>query len=216
MLIESGTLSAAALMQKDADLLQTVREPILHLYEMEGRSATYGYFTDPGKLLNLEACREENIVLAKRPTGGGIIFHFLDLAFSYLVPKGHPHFSENTLENYRTVNTLVKQALQPLLPNSNFTFIPEGKCSSSFCMAHPTPYDLLCDGKKIAGAAQRKTKQGFLHQGSISIVAPPPELFKKILTNDTVDLIINNSFYFQDNKTDLVFKLKKLLISTIL
>ena len=221
MLIESGTLPADQVMAKDALLLQELHAPVLHLYEMEGRSATYGHFTDPKSLINLAACEEEKIVLAKRPTGGGIIFHFLDLAFSYLVPRGHPHYSENTLENYRTVNTLVQEALKELLPHASFSFIPpEQKTPSTFCMAHPTPYDLLANGKKIAGAAQRKTRLGFLHQGTISILAPPQELLNKLLYEPTAAEIINNSFYFTENpaqltviRRELVFKLKKLLSS---
>lgn len=39
-------------------------------------------------------------------------------------------------------------------------------------MARPTKYDVVLQGKKIAGAAQRQKKQGYLHQGTISLKAP--------------------------------------------
>jgi len=35
------------------------------------------------------------------------------------------------------------------------------------CFANPVRADVLIDGRKIAGAAQRRTRQGLLHQGSI-------------------------------------------------
>ena len=41
-----------------------------------------------------------------------------------------------------------------------------------FCMARPTKYDLIVAGKKVAGAAQRQIKSGYLHQGSIAMVLP--------------------------------------------
>jgi lipoate-protein ligase A len=43
-------------------------------------------------------------------------------------------------------------------------------------MARPTKYDVMLQGRKIAGAAQRKTKAGFLHQGTIALLCPDPEL----------------------------------------
>lgn len=52
-------------------------------------------------------------------------------------------------------------------------------------MAEPTLYDLLIDGKKAVGAAQRKVKEGLLHQGSISLRLPGIE--EKLFLQD--DLI---------------------------
>ena len=52
-------------------------------------------------------------------------------------------------------------------------------------MAKPTKYDVLWEGKKVAGAAQRKTKAGFLHQGSISLVMPPQDYLNYILAPGT-------------------------------
>lgn len=195
--IDSGIRPAQHIMDTDALLLNTLgEEPILHFYAMEGKAATYGIFTKPEELLHLEACRQHQITLAKRPTGGGIIFHFLDLAFSYLIPKSHPRFSENTLQNYHTVNQLVVQGLKELFPHNDFSFLPkEQKCLSTFCMAHPTPYDVLCKGKKLAGASQRKTRAGLLHQGSISILAPPLALLTQLTDPETAQKMIKTSFY---------------------
>ena len=40
-------------------------------------------------------------------------------------------------------------------------------------MAKPTPFDLVIEGKKVGGAAQRRTRKGLLHQGSLSVCPPP-------------------------------------------
>ena len=40
---------------------------------------------------------------------------------------------------------------------------------SEACFANPVRNDLLLDGRKVAGAAQRRTRGGFLHQGSIQL-----------------------------------------------
>lgn len=70
-------------------------------------------------------------------------------------------------------------------------------------MAHPTPYDLLCDGKKIVGAAQRKTQKGFLHQGSISILTPTAEVLNTLLEPKIAEEILQNSFFFTENPSEL-------------
>ena len=53
-------------------------------------------------------------------------------------------------------------------------------------MARPTKYDLVVGKKKIAGAAQRKMKQGFLHQGTIALQFPDLNLLDEILPSEDV------------------------------
>src|SRR5580692_6228766 len=99
--LDTGPASAEKNMQIDADLLESLaEEPILHFYEWEKRSITYGYFVKPEELLHLENLKRHGIDHARRPTGGGIVFHLWDLAFSVLIPSSSPHFSQNSLENY--------------------------------------------------------------------------------------------------------------------
>lgn len=52
---------------------------------------------------------------------------------------------------------------------------------SSACFENPVRHDILIDSRKIAGAAQRRTKRGLLHQGSIQNVNLP-QGFEKLLT----------------------------------
>ena len=52
-------------------------------------------------------------------------------------------------------------------------------------MAKPTRYDVVFDGKKIGGAAQRRTKRGFLHQGTIALAILPDEYLERILLPGT-------------------------------
>ena len=108
-MIESGCLSPEAIMIKDADLLAQLDPQgpsILHFYDWNVPCLTYGYFTDPACYLNLDALQQCGMQKARRPTGGGIIFHLSDLAFSVLIPASHPCFSLNTLDNYAFINKI--------------------------------------------------------------------------------------------------------------
>lgn len=175
-LIDTGIRCAAANMELDTALLADLkdeREAILHLYDWENDAATFGYFIDPEKFLNMPGVKKKNLDLARRPTGGGIIFHNCDFAFSVLVPSACPWFSHNPLDNYAFVNNRVIWAIGKMI-GSPAEMLPtepqplDDHCRS-FCMAKPTKYDVIIQGKKVGGAAQRKTRYGFLHQGSISI-----------------------------------------------
>lgn len=190
--IETPPLSAKEIMEKDARLLADLKDtPILHLYEWEAPAATFGHFIKIEEHLKMPSILD----LAKRPTGGGIIFHTFDLAFSVLLPKSYVAFSDNTLSNYHFINSRVAKALEAsdLLPHEP---LPLDAPSTHFCMAKPTKYDVMVQGKKLAGAAQRKMRHGLLHQGSISL-APPNEAFltKVLLPGSRVkEAMLENSY----------------------
>jgi len=190
--IDTGKRSAAENMALDAALLEDLkveREPILHLYDWNQEAATYGHFIKPEKCLNLEGVEKLSLQLAKRPTGGGIIFHTCDLAFSVLVPATHPTFSLNPLDNYAFVNNRVIEAINQMveLPAELLPAEPTplDESCKHFCMAKPTKYDVMIQGKKVGGAAQRKTKDGYLHQGSISLGLLSEESLNEVLNLQT-------------------------------
>ncbi len=186
-------------MSLDAELLETLDPnalPILHFYDWSGDSATYGYFVKPADYLNMEGVAKVGLNLAKRPTGGGIVFHIWDLAFSVLIPAGHPQFSQNTLDNYAFINNGVLAAVSAFLGSRPILIhddapAPDLSCTR-FCMAQPTKYDVVLQGKKIAGAAQRKTKKGFLHQGTIALKMPSEQYLSNILLNHAPSKVLES------------------------
>lgn len=190
--IDTGKRSAVENMELDAALLSDLKEeksPILHLYDWEKDAATYGHFIDPENFLNMEGVKKHQLDLAKRPTGGGIVFHNCDLAFSVLVPATYTWFSPNPLDNYAFVNNRVIWAIEQII-QTPAQLLPEEPAPldehcSSFCMAKPTKYDVMIQGKKIGGAAQRKTRDGYLHQGSISIGFLPESYLHAVLAGGT-------------------------------
>lgn len=194
-ILDTGKKTARENMQIDEQLLQELTldsSPILHFYDWVNPSATFGYFSHPSKLLSSEAVEKYTLDLAKRPTGGGIIFHQFDFAFSFLLPASHPRFSLNTLENYGFVNRIIATILKQYLKKNDSLGLlhclkrlekeGEEKLFKNFCMAIPTVYDVVSDGRKLAGGAQRRTRVGFLHQASIALVLPPESFLKDVLS----------------------------------
>lgn len=194
-LIERDAATAASNMEYDAELLRKLDPEgaaILHLYEWARPSLTYGFFARPEQLLNLDAVERHGFDLARRPTGGGVVFHAWDLAFSVLIPAESHLYSQNTLDNYELINRVVfavvrefigTGALMHLTPCDGTMKDPQ---QAFFCMARPTKYDLVVGERKIAGAAQRKMKQGFLHQGTIALQFPDVNLLDDMLPSKEV------------------------------
>ena len=53
-------------------------------------------------------------------------------------------------------------------PGSATVATRTGICDAGYsCFANPVRADVMIDGRKIAGAAQRRTRRGLLQQGSI-------------------------------------------------
>ncbi len=226
-ILDTGCSSAEENMRLDAELLSSLAErkrPILRHYDWAGKCATYGYLTKTDHYLDLVKVEKTGLQLAKRPTGGGIVFHIWDLAFSVLVPASCPLFSENTLANYALVNNFVLKAAVAFMDGRiEASMTPEDAPAldafcKRFCMAQPTKYDVVWQGRKIAGAAQRQTKHGFLHQGTISLAAPDFSLLEQVLLPGTqvLDAMRMNTFAMLGDNEDYLAardKMKQLLSS---
>lgn len=209
LVIDSGKQLPEDIMNKDKALLNQMGQnprPLLHFYTWEGSCLTYGYFIDPSKHLHMHAIESNKIKIARRPTGGGIVFHMTDFAFSILLPTLHPRCSLNSLENYAFINAIVAEAVSPLGEHKKGKLwcCENKKNQDPFCMAGPTQYDIVVEGKKMGGAAQRRTKTGLLHQGSISLAFPPEELLRQVLKNKNISTTMRgNSYVFlEDNWTN--------------
>lgn len=168
--IDSGKRSAAEHMHLDTMLLSQIEQPTLRFYQWEQFAITYGHFINPDEWL-----RSLESDSARRPTGGGLIFHDEDFAFTLALPLSHPLVALPVLERYHSINRALLQAITAFMPHLDVTLHSEefGRGSlSELCMAHPTKYDLLIKQKKVGGAAQRKTRSGFIHQCSLILKEP--------------------------------------------
>jgi len=169
-------------MQKDKELIEKGRDvPLLRFYEWESFCITTGIFTDPEKFVDLERCVEKGIEIAKRPTGGGLLFHGFDVPFTLFFPPSHSLYALPVARACETINQSILQALSPWLLPEKRTYKARRGERCELCMAQKTPFDLLWSGYKIGGCAQRKTKRGLLHQVSLFFKIPDWDLLSTLL-----------------------------------
>jgi lipoate-protein ligase A len=110
--------------------------------------------------------------LVRRCTGGGLVSHLDDWTFALVIPPAHPLFKADAMASYAAVHEALLQALlrqgQPVklapMPSGTRDFQSPDDCSRR---AEPNDLVRSDDGRKVAGAAQKRTRQGLLIEGYI-------------------------------------------------
>jgi lipoate-protein ligase A len=156
--------SAAMNMAIDEALLEQSTLPVLRFYGWERPSISFGYF---GKF-NEIAVQAETRELVRRWTGGGSVLHGEDLTYSLVTPSADPAAAHGPLSIYATLHCAIRDALTAEGKEAELAAATAPKISDA-CFGNPVRDDVMLDGRKIAGAAQRRTRGGFLHQGSIQV-----------------------------------------------
>lgn len=160
--------TAALNMAIDEAILEASTIPSLRTYRWQRPALSFGYF---GSFADVADQRNERDIV-RRWTGGGIVLHGDDLTYSVIIPANHPFFAGSSLEIYSAVHDAICRALNGTGVQANLAHSPSPKVSEN-CFANAVRADVLCDGRKIAGAAHRRSRRGLLHQGSIQVVDLP-------------------------------------------
>lgn len=151
-------------MAVDEWLLEQAVDPVLRVYAWAGDWATIGYFGD------LAAARTAlpGVDWVRRWTGGGVVDHRADWTYTLAVPNNESLATRRGAESYM----LIHQALEETLRAEGMAarLSPgDAQTGSALCFANPVAHDLVASGgAKLAGAGQRRTRHGLLHQGSVA------------------------------------------------
>lgn len=165
--------SAAMNMAIDEALLESAATPSIRFYRWASPALSFGYF---GRFADVadKACERD---LVRRWTGGGIVFHGEDLTYSVVIPANDPVFAESPLSIYENVHHALRKALVANGERAELALVAgivdAGTAIADRddnCFANPVRADVTIDGRKVAGAAQRRTRAGLLQQGSVQYV----------------------------------------------
>ena len=182
-LLIMGKNSAAMNMAIDEAILITRKEtptPTLRFYDWTYPAFSFGYFQDIASDVDVQACRDKNIELVKRMTGGGTVIHGWDLTYSLIIPRytGEKSVSQMYQQiGKNLVNAFVKLGIPASL---NCISKSQSTPSQRLCLTDLAENDVLCNGKKIAGVSVRRNRNGVLFQGYISLDMPPNPILKRV------------------------------------
>jgi len=105
--------------------------------------------------------------------------HDRDWTYSLAFPPGHEWHSLKAEESYRRVHEWIRSAFAELkirtelaVASRRSSLVTRHSSHPSACFVGHVKSDLLWNGRKIAGAAQRRNQLGLLIQGSVQPPLP--------------------------------------------
>ena len=175
----SGSFNMAA----DQVLLENYSKnehPAFRIYEWSGATLSLGRNEKIDHRIDLDKCESLGIPVIRRTTGGKAVLHGFDLTYSLVGGVLDKQFDGGVLDNYRFLakgfyaffeELGLKPELQEQSPQKK-------KTDPHVCFAEPSAYEILVEGRKIIGSAQRvknirsadsPSSRVFLQHGSIPL-----------------------------------------------
>lgn len=168
-------------MAVDEWLAETCGEPVLRSYRWQPGWGSCGYFSKAGELPDWP------LRWVRRWTGGGIVDHRADWTYTLWVPHGAGLAAAKGGESYRVVHTALAAALRSSGIEARLAGTLPTPTVGGECFVRPVEHDILDPaGRKLAGAGQRRTARGLLHQGSVAIGRPLAEALAAGLAGEVV------------------------------
>ncbi len=168
----------------------------LRFYGWETPAVSIGYGQKAESDINLDYCSSVGIDIVKRPTGGRAVLHENELTFSFNVSTENPLFPKNILKSHKKISEALLLGLHKLGVNAKLQYKPKKEIQRNpVCFSASSLYELIFDGKKIVGCAQRRFRNSFLEHGSI-----PLKLDRRKLAS-----IFRNGLSFSEKKIEPSF-----------
>lgn len=177
-LIDTGPLPGPENMAIDEALLSCfdpdTSPPVLRLYGWNPPALSLGRFQDARAVLDLDCCSADNIPVVRRITGGGVIYHADELTYSIVCAPHHLPRAATVKESFRILTAFLLHwycslglpALYAIEASTDAFGLGE---PTPFCFAGRESFDILINGKKIGGNAQRRLKNAIFQHGSIPL-----------------------------------------------
>lgn len=136
---------------------------------------------------DLNQAKNSGLAVVRRPTGGRAVLHKGDITCSLVLAENNPVVPRGVVASYQKISQAIRRGLGIL--GMDAQLCPERRISRSpFCFSGTAKYEILVQGKKVMGSAQRREQGALLQQGSIMIedqrelirqLFPQPECFSR-------------------------------------
>ncbi|CAK4820376.1 unnamed protein product [Aphanomyces euteiches] len=177
--------------------------PTLRFYGWNPPTLSIGYFQKAAAEVDLEAAERQGIGFVRRPTGGRAVLHDQELTYSIIVAENYPGMPSGVTEAYRVLSEgllrgFIKLGLDAKMMQleSSGAKREADAVTSAACFDAPSWYELVVEGRKVAGSAQMRHKGAVLQHGSVLLELDVDQLFGLLrFPNDAVRQRMQKSFH---------------------
>jgi lipoyl(octanoyl) transferase len=125
--------------------------------------------------VDVSACQRAGIPIVRRASGGTAVLHESTLAFSLVVPAGHPLAVSDIVESYRLLAPPARLALRSIGISAELVRVEEAHrgrpngFGSAACFAALAPYELVVGSRKLVGNSQLRRRGAILHHAVMNL-----------------------------------------------
>jgi lipoyl(octanoyl) transferase len=148
----------------------------VRFYRWSPASITIGLMQDASALLDFPAMNKNNVEWIRRPTGGRAVLHENDVTYSCIFPATIVEMGKNVMETYRIISRCLMEGLCHVGIHcetcDSTTALHETKGELKLpCFLAPNRNEIMVNGKKLVGSAQKRTASAILQHGSIPLTS---------------------------------------------
>lgn len=177
--------------QRFEDVIKNKALPMFRVYGWKPWAVSLGA-NQKETDINLDRCKEKNIDLVRRPTGGRAVLHANEITYSVVVRIPQNSSASNL---YRDIHLLIIDALRKSgkieldfeKSQPDFNNFYRNEISSLSCFASSARYEIEFNGKKLVGSAQKISDGVLLQHGSI-LLGKGYELISELANVSSVEL----------------------------
>lgn len=193
-LIIDGAIDGISNMAIDAALLDEVESSpaartIVRFYEWRRPAVSLGRNQQLDNAVDAEYCRANGIDIVHRPTGGRAVLHDDELTYA-VISNDATCFGDTIYGNYKRVSEALCIGYNAL--GVPAILAPDTRKAAALrnggdppCFLSPSRYELMVNGRKIVGSAQRRVRRSFLQHGSMPITCDRETLARVTRMSDT-------------------------------
>jgi lipoate-protein ligase A len=151
------------------------KRSVFRVYRWQPYAISLGYNQNPNDL-DLEKCKQDNIDVVRRPTGGRAVLHAEEITYSIIIPRESEFYSTDILSTYNRINQGILKGLHQIGVKAELVerLTNESEKSSAYkdkipCFSKSAKFEIAFQGKKLVGSAQRRYENAILQHGSILV-----------------------------------------------
>src|SRR5699024_3640332 len=177
-LLHTGWRSSAENMAIDEAILIAHSEgktpPTIRFYGWDPATLSIGYFQKVDKELDMDRLRKRKLGIVRRPTGGRAVLHDQEMTYSVIVGEDYPGMPTSVTDSYRVLSQGLLEGFRKLDLSAEMVPLETeeekekyASMGSAACFDSPSNYELVVEGRKVAGSAQTRQRGVILQHGSI-------------------------------------------------